>query len=470
MSNGQDEYRERLRATRWQRIRGERSPLALVNDALVERVYRGELDGGELCSEGDARRLPLLRGCALGTPDEAARLFAWVEGGSWDEQRRPRWMRYRGPLEDQEEQAALTGLFEAPRSRLSLSGNLIGLAEAEVLFIGEGSEPTLILEQLTLALRVSRPWAIVLVVEEEGGGREWQREVLLGLRDLIDEEIAQIKFWRFTWEAEVARVLDEKLWDLALDKGEAAGRRELLSVDAMVPVPPGRFWMGCRRGWPGEACVPCHEVTISEGFWISQTAVTQGLYALVMGENPAQHKGATRPVEHVSWENGVYFCNRLSELAGLEPVYKIGEGPVSRVEGADGFQLPTEAEWEYAAKAGTELTYAGSDEPDKVAWHYRNSRGQTHPVGQKQSNALGLYDLSGNVNEWCFDDWDPAAYRGREAGITDPVSTARGARPRVMRGGGFFSSVGSCHVACRSYARPWQSCGSLGLRLIRRAR
>ena len=214
---------------------------------------------------GDARRLPLFRGCALGTPEEAARLFAWVESGSWGEQRRPSWTRRR---EWREAPAPLTGLFEAWRSRLSLSGNLIGLAEAEVLFIGEGSEPALILEQLTLALRVSRPWAIVLVVEEEGGGREWQREVLLGLRDLIDEEITQIKFWRFTWEAEVARVLDEKLWDLALEKGEAAGRKELLSVDAMVPVAPGRFWMG--TSYDSER--PRHEVTISEGFWMSQTA------------------------------------------------------------------------------------------------------------------------------------------------------------------------------------------------------
>ena len=478
---------KKLARERARRIRGERSPLARVNEALVERVYRGELDGGALCSEGDARRLPLFRGCALGTPAEAARLFAWVEGGSWDRQRRASWMRYSFGVvqwedvheEEGEEQAPLTGLFETSRSRLSLSGNLIGLAEAEVLFIGEGSEPPLILEQLSLALRVWRPWTIVFVLEEEGGGREWQREILLGVRDLIDDEIAQIKFWRFTWKEEVAGVLDRELWPLALEKGEAAGRRELLSVDAMVPVPPGRFWMGSEVGVGSHDERPRHEVTISEGFWMSQTPVTQGLYALVMGKNPAKFKGATRPVEEVSWFDAVRFCNRLSELAGLEPVYWIGEGdedfgedseppPVSRREWAAGFQLPTEAEWEYAAKAGGGLLYAGSDELDEVAWYAGNADMQTHPVGQKRPTASALYGLSGNVGEWCFDA--PAAYRERKRGITDPVSTDLGAYERGHRGGQYRTEANYCHVASRYECHPGWRFDFLGLRLLRRSR
>ena len=397
-------------------------------------------------------------------------LFSWVEGGSWDMQRRPTW---KDPETSQSDIDPRTGIFEAPRSRLSLSGNLIGLAEAEVLFIGEGSDPTLILEQLTLALRVSRPWAIVFVLNEEGGGREWQREILLGIRDLIDEEIAQIKFWRFTWKTEVARVLDEKLWDLALEKGAEASRLELLFIDAMVPVPPGRFWMGSEEGVGYDEEKPRHEVTISEGFWMSQTAVTQGLYALVMGRNRSRFEGATRPVEYVSWFDALRFCNRLSELAGLEPVYEFGEGifpAVSRVEGADGFQLPTEAEWEYAAKAGTELTYAGSDVLDDVAWHQGNANRQTHPVGQKRSNANALYGLSGNVFEWCFDEWDAEAYDGREGGVTDPViepPSALEADYRVCRGGCWFWRQ---PLSCRERTQPEQALSSVGMRLVRRIR
>lgn len=465
MKNGQDKQRE-----------GD--PLARVNEALVEWVYHDGVDGGVLCSEGDARRLPLFRGCALGTPAEAARLFAWVEGGSWDEQRRPSWTERES---GEEAPAPLTGLFEAPRSRLSLSGNLIGLAEAEVLFIGEGSKPTLILEQLTLALRVSRPWAIVFVFQEEGGARQWAREILLGLQTLIGEEIAEIKFWQLCWVADPGRALDERLWGLALEKGEAAGRKELLSIDAMAWCPPGRFWMGSEEGVGRVRETPRHEVTISEGFWMSQTPVTQGLYALVMGENPAEFKGATRPVEHVSWFDAVRFCNRLSELAGLEPVYEIGEGdeeseeaseqpPVSRREGADGFQLPTEAEWEYAAKAGTELTYAGSDELDEVAWHWRNSKRQTHPVGQKRPNANALYGLLGGVWEWCFDGWGSPDYRGREGGVTDPVNAALLADLRAARGGCWTNGPARCRVALRGYGGPTRRRGIIGLRLVRRGR
>ena len=479
-------------------------PLARVNDALVQRVYepapgnikiplhgshfsygwiyRDKLDGGALCSEGDAWRLPLFRGCALGTPAEAAQLFAWVEGGSWTQKQRPSWMRYyydhyeEDLLEVGEAPAPLTGLFQAFRSRLSLSGNLVGIAQAEVLFIREGSEPSLILEQLGFALRVSRPWAIVFVLEEEGGGREWQREVLLGIRSLIDDEIAQIKFWKLTWETEVASVLDKKLWDLALEKGEAAGRKELLFIDAMVPVLPGTFCMGSEDGpaWdPAPAAErPRHEVTISRGFWISQTPVTQELYRLVMWKNYYQgaFKGATRPVEKVNWFQAVRFCNQLSELAGLEPVYEIGEGltpPVSRKEGADGFQLPTEAEWEYAAKAGTELIHAGSDELDEVAWHRGNADGQTRPVGQKRPNAFGLYDMSGNVWEWCFDKWNGGlAYREREGGVTDPVCAVDEGTYRVPRGGSWSYSADYCRVANR---RPfWAGSSDIGFRVIRR--
>lgn len=154
---------------------------------------------------------------------------------------------------------------------------------------------------------------------------------------------------------------------------------------------------------------------------VMTTEVTQGLYEEIMGENPSYNKGVNRPVEFVSWYDAIYFCNKLSEKYGYQPVYYVNDtADVTKwnytphqKEGIDGnlgycywengFRLPENSEWETAARGGEDYEYSGSDNPYDVGWFYENSGGKTHPVAKKKPNAYGLYDMSGNVAEWVWD-------------------------------------------------------------------
>jgi len=213
----------------------------------------------------------------------------------------------------------------------------------------------------------------------------------------------------------------------------------------LVAVTGGSYTMGSpeneagREPWD-KGNEKQHVVTVGD-FYIGRTEVTQVQYRQVMGENPSHFKGDNLPVEGVSWFDAAAFCNKLSEMEGRSPAYDRKGTEVSLLRGANGYRLPTEAEWEYAARGGAHAdspssAYAGSAQADEVAWYKGNSGNATHPIGLKKPNALGLYDMNGNVWQWC-QDW----YATDITGYTrDPTGPASGSA-RVERGGSW--SIGA---------------------------
>jgi formylglycine-generating enzyme required for sulfatase activity len=245
----------------------------------------------------------------------------------------------------------------------------------------------------------------------------------------------------------------------------------------LVEIPAGRFLMGSPESeadrWDDETQ---HEVTISKAFWLGQTPVTQAQWQAVMGSNPSRFKGPNRPVEQVTWFDAVHFCNVLSELAGLTPHYRVAsirrgdeggiiDAEVELIEGANGYRLPTEAEWEYACRAGTTTAFSFGDDESmlaKHAWFDENSGFGTHPVATKRSNAWGLFDMHGNVWDWCSDWYD--AYPS--GAVTDPQGPRSGTL-RVLRGGSWFGFSRPCRAAFRLGRGPAGRDCDFGFRVAR---
>jgi formylglycine-generating enzyme required for sulfatase activity len=237
----------------------------------------------------------------------------------------------------------------------------------------------------------------------------------------------------------------------------------------LVLIPAGEFEMGSDEEPADEK--PRHRVKISKPFRLSSTEVTQGQYRDVLGESPSDFKGAdTRPVERVSWFDAVKFCNALSASEKRSAYYEIKGDDVHVVgEPGAGYRLPTEAEWEYACRAGSSEKYSFGDDANKLGeygWFIRNSRGkrspETHNVGMKAANAFGLFDMHGNVWEWCEDRYAPDYYQ--KSAAVDPHGATAGTL-RVARGGGWNYDAQYCRSASRDKVSPKSRRSRLGFRV-----
>ncbi|MCK6512011.1 formylglycine-generating enzyme family protein [Myxococcota bacterium] len=255
----------------------------------------------------------------------------------------------------------------------------------------------------------------------------------------------------------------------AWEEGKVAGEaREVAFVAGMRMrwIPAGTFWMGAGAddSEANDTEKPQHEVTITRGFWMGETPVTQGQYHTITGHNPSHFKraGFSAPVESVGWYDAAAFANKLSALEGLPACFvETGEemegvgNKGSDYVGCKGWRLPTEAEWEYACRAGATTPRYG--ELDQIAWYGENSDFTTHAVGQMQANAWGLHDTLGNVWEWCYDWYDD--YRAQAA--TNPVGAAT-STDRMLRGGS-----PSLRAVSRGCSPPTDREDYIGFRVVR---
>ncbi|PID30645.1 MAG: hypothetical protein CR982_00925 [Candidatus Cloacimonadota bacterium] len=242
--------------------------------------------------------------------------------------------------------------------------------------------------------------------------------------------------------------------------------------DKMVLVEGGQFQMGdyFDKGYDDET--PVHSVELNS-FFMGKHEVTQDEYSSLMNSNPSNFLGDNRPVEKVSWYEAIEYCNKLSELEGFDKCYSGSGDDIVCDFRKNGYRLPTEAEWEYAARGGIHyvdsLSYSGCNkksELEQYSWYYSTSNGKTRHVESKLPNQLGLYDMSGNVWEWCW-DWYNGTYYSYIP-IVNPEGPLSGSC-RVIRGGSWHDKAKSCRVADRNLFYPSDAINTLGFRVVRSA-
>ena len=276
---------------------------------------------------------------------------------------------------------------------------------------------------------------------------------------------------------------DHPAWSLACSNQPRFSRA---SSALAVWCPPGSFRMGATEGDDESSAneLPATEVSLTRGFWMQATPVTQGEWESIMGNNPSCFAGTNNPVENVSWYDAVAYCNALSRLEGLEESFLLRamHGKPGDGQGYDGgflaevtwrgwdnmgITLPTEAEWEYAARAGLEAPRYG--EIREIAVIRGESGGSTEPVGQKQPNEWGLHDQLGNVWEWCLDSWQERLRGGKQV---DPVVLDDRSGPewseKVVRGGAWSFSPRQLRVSARHWHKAHRRYNGVGFRPIRR--
>ena len=260
------------------------------------------------------------------------------------------------------------------------------------------------------------------------------------------------------------------------EAGDNTSDENTFCEEGFVLIPSGSFVMGSpnneleRDNDEG----PQHEVTITRSFYMQRHEVTQGEWEVLMENNPSYFSfsgdgfecGSDCPVEQVNWFDALRYANALSTEHNLVPCFTINNTNVminaDTIYDCEGYRLPTEAEWEYAIRAGTTTSFYNEEETsDDIAWHRSNSNDRIYPVGQKEANLWGLNDMSGNVYEWC---WDPYGSYDSLAS-NDPVSINFDSR-RILRGGSWYGSASGTRSANRSYEEPDSRFRSIGFRLV----
>lgn len=286
-------------------------------------------------------------------------------------------------------------------------------------------------EMLMTRCQIFKGWGLIENIKKDAGhGIELAKKA--GNGGLLTD------FRRLQDELSGIKETDEPPIDISVDK----------ETFRMVKVKGGVFTMGATSEQRDEADSdesPAHSVLL-DNYCIGETLVTQGLWKAVMGSNPSRWKGDDLPVENVSWNDAQEFVKRLNHETGKS------------------FRLPTEAEWEYAARGGSKsrgYKYSGSDDLDEVAWYKDNSGGKTHPVKGRRANELGLYDMSGNVWEWC-QDWIGVYSGDAQLNPQGPTSGSY----RVLRGGSWYCNAGGCRVSYRNYYAPMGHYSYMGFRLV----
>ena len=236
---------------------------------------------------------------------------------------------------------------------------------------------------------------------------------------------------------------------------------DMVSFDLSY-IPPGTFMMGSDKNNPDTRPdeVPVHQVTITRGFLLGRTEVTQSQWLSIMGTDPSIFKGMNNPVENVSWFDAIEYCNALSSLADLPLVYEIDDNKNVKIMRTTGYRLPTEAEWEYACRAGVNRSRYGPI--NSIAWYSENSQNKTHPVGTKDPNPWNVYDMLGNVFEW-VQDWYSRYAPNRQI---DPDGGVGGSY-RVFRGGSWNDVARFVRAGYRGIAESGRRSYGLGFRICR---
>lgn len=296
----------------------------------------------------------------------------------------------------------------------------------------------------TITISSTNPQALLFIDGVAEGTASGQKQTSFGEH--------QVRLVAEGWREYTGTInVTEQQRSFTLEMEEIVQSRRTITVGnvqfTMIRVDGGTFQMGATSEQGSDAYgseKPAHQVTLLP-YYIGETEVTQELWQAVMGKNPANFKGNRLPVESVSWKDCQGFIKKLNKKTGLQ------------------FRLPTEAEWEYAARGGNKsqgYKYSGSNNINDVAWYVSNSSRTTHDVKTKQANELGIYDMSGNVREWCQDRYGSYSANSQ----MNPTGASSGSN-RVIRGGSWFNYAWSCRVAFRNYYGPDLRDSDLGLRL-----